>query len=448
MSQAQLLPAAFSTGHLNRATASLPRPLQSVFGPAARPEEDSMAPSMPSLTGGLITMPASIALPSRSLPATSLFASRRYPSPSRPSVSVALSSGLASPPHHPNRPVGGPRLVPTAASPARALFFSQSSAGERHVDESSCLRRAAGLARQRDERRPTRQPDGLAVGPSVSPGLGLCTRPRPGHGNGLARMSTSSLTAAGRSSGLTPQTGKLRISASASTSPNTGSSRRLLQSLHAGSASSGLGHYSGPACTACTASAPNSSSTSAGNTTTTMTATTTTSTTSALRHPTRSNSSCLSPARSALLHPGNTASHTNTTVGHHRSSGPTDAPGTNGLMADFLECARCPASRRASLDHWVDHLGEYHPVPASWPSARADHLSARERVTPYTSVVDSHKKRKPNTVPRPLNSFMVSLDVAWAAHTHTHATRIDTSAQGAVVAPKSVIISPITHLNH
>ncbi|VDQ08703.1 unnamed protein product [Trichobilharzia regenti] len=76
---------------------------------------------------------------------------------------------------------------------------------------------------------------------------------------------------------------------------------------------------------------------------------------------------------------------------------------------DFTTCDQCPELRSKSLDSWIDHLGEYHPVPIHWPSSRAAHLSQTEKRYPYTTVVGSNKKRKATAIPRPLNSFMVSI---------------------------------------
>lgn len=86
-------------------------------------------------------------------------------------------------------------------------------------------------------------------------------------------------------------------------------------------------------------------------------------------------------------------------------------PGTPSLfaysVAEFDECSRCEKARSAGLDAWMDHLGHVHTFPSRWPSSKIDDgLMDKDR--PYTSVVDSHKKRKAAGIPRPLNSFMVS----------------------------------------
>ncbi|CAH8874699.1 unnamed protein product [Trichobilharzia szidati] len=74
---------------------------------------------------------------------------------------------------------------------------------------------------------------------------------------------------------------------------------------------------------------------------------------------------------------------------------------------DFTTCDQCSELRSKSLDSWIDHLGEYHPVPIHWPSSRAADLCQTEKRYPYTTVVGSNKKRKATAIPRPLNSFMI-----------------------------------------
>ncbi|CAH8649280.1 unnamed protein product [Schistosoma guineensis] len=79
---------------------------------------------------------------------------------------------------------------------------------------------------------------------------------------------------------------------------------------------------------------------------------------------------------------------------------------SNGIF-DFTMCDQCSDLRSQSLDSWMDHLGELHPIPVHWPSSRADRLSEKEKKYPYTAVVGSNKKRKASAIPRPLNSFMI-----------------------------------------
>ncbi|KAF6775788.1 hypothetical protein AHF37_05537 [Paragonimus kellicotti] len=74
-------------------------------------------------------------------------------------------------------------------------------------------------------------------------------------------------------------------------------------------------------------------------------------------------------------------------------------------LAELVTCEQCAVACEQSLDAWMDHLGEYHPVPDRWPSSL---VHGRDEEHPYTAVVRSQKRRKPNTIPRPLNSFMVS----------------------------------------
>ncbi|VDN97669.1 unnamed protein product [Rodentolepis nana] len=74
--------------------------------------------------------------------------------------------------------------------------------------------------------------------------------------------------------------------------------------------------------------------------------------------------------------------------------------------AEFDECGKCEKARLAGLDAWMDHLGFCHTFPTRWPSSRIDD-GLLDKNHPYTSVVDSHKKRKRAVIPRPLNSFMI-----------------------------------------
>ncbi|VDM33422.1 unnamed protein product [Hydatigera taeniaeformis] len=84
--------------------------------------------------------------------------------------------------------------------------------------------------------------------------------------------------------------------------------------------------------------------------------------------------------------------------------------GTASLFAysvvEFNECNRCEKARLAGLDAWMEHLGQIHTFPSRWPSSKIDD-GLMDKGHPYTSVVDSHKKRRTSGVPRPLNSFMV-----------------------------------------
>ncbi|OON15705.1 HMG box [Opisthorchis viverrini] len=79
-----------------------------------------------------------------------------------------------------------------------------------------------------------------------------------------------------------------------------------------------------------------------------------------------------------------------------------DESGTVDEFLDLKPCKQCSVAFEHSLDIWMDHLVDKHPIPKWWPSARAikyDH--------PYTAVVGSNKKRRTHVVPRPLNSFMI-----------------------------------------
>ena len=70
------------------------------------------------------------------------------------------------------------------------------------------------------------------------------------------------------------------------------------------------------------------------------------------------------------------------------------------------ECAGC-ASAQASLHTWIRHLTDVHALPTEWPSDRALRLTGAAASKPYTTITESKKRRRKDSVPRPLNSFMV-----------------------------------------
>ncbi|CAH8467113.1 unnamed protein product [Dicrocoelium dendriticum] len=76
----------------------------------------------------------------------------------------------------------------------------------------------------------------------------------------------------------------------------------------------------------------------------------------------------------------------------------------SGKVTDFVDCEHCPTAYTDSLDAWMDHLFAYHRLPNNWPSTRSASIQDGH---PYTTVVGSQKKRKPDAIPRPLNSFMI-----------------------------------------
>ncbi|CAH8631262.1 unnamed protein product [Schistosoma mattheei] len=132
--------------------------------------------------------------------------------------------------------------------------------------------------------------------------------------------------------------------------------------------------------------------------------------------PTRSQSS--SPCGKLRTHSLGNNSYDVCSVRRHKSTGnecilsdsssivPSPNIFSNGIF-DFTMCDQCSDLRSQSLDSWMDHLGELHPIPVHWPSSRADRLSEKEKKYPYTAVVGSNKKRKASAIPRPLNSFMI-----------------------------------------
>lgn len=72
------------------------------------------------------------------------------------------------------------------------------------------------------------------------------------------------------------------------------------------------------------------------------------------------------------------------------------------------ECATCPSAKNGGLQVWMRHLTEEHVLPSEWPSDRAARLTGPNALKPYTTITESKKKRRKDSVPRPLNSFMVS----------------------------------------
>lgn len=87
---------------------------------------------------------------------------------------------------------------------------------------------------------------------------------------------------------------------------------------------------------------------------------------------------------------------------------PSTTPSSVSNVNDMSPCEQCQELCSQSLDAWMDHLGQYHPIPRQWPSSRLEQLIEGQRGSPYTAVIGSHKKRRADAIPRPLNSFMVS----------------------------------------
>ncbi|BHF75939.1 hypothetical protein SprV_0501903700 [Sparganum proliferum] len=82
------------------------------------------------------------------------------------------------------------------------------------------------------------------------------------------------------------------------------------------------------------------------------------------------------------------------------------------------ECLACPSAQSAGVDAWMRHLAEAHVMPTEWISERAARLVGPAARTPYTVITESKKKRCRGSVPRPLNSFMVSFSNALHHHHH------------------------------
>lgn len=79
----------------------------------------------------------------------------------------------------------------------------------------------------------------------------------------------------------------------------------------------------------------------------------------------------------------------------------------NGLVMWMVECADCSPAQ-SGLHAWIRHLTDFHALPTEWPSDRALRLTGAAASKPYTTITESKKRRRKDSVPRPLNSFMVS----------------------------------------
>ncbi|VDN27688.1 unnamed protein product [Dibothriocephalus latus] len=75
------------------------------------------------------------------------------------------------------------------------------------------------------------------------------------------------------------------------------------------------------------------------------------------------------------------------------------------------ECATCAPAQVSGIQTWMKHLTEVHPLPTEWPSDRASRLTGQAAMKPYTTITESKKRRKKDSIPRPLNSFMVSRSI-------------------------------------
>ncbi|KAA3679999.1 uncharacterized protein DEA37_0000690 [Paragonimus westermani] len=104
-------------------------------------------------------------------------------------------------------------------------------------------------------------------------------------------------------------------------------------------------------------------------------------------------------------------------------------------LAELVACEQCAVACEQSLDAWMDHLGERHPVPDRWPSSL---IHGRDEEHPYTAVVRSQKRRKPNTIPRPLNSFMLSTPTILVVSSSNEFILLKWSALSRMTTPSAV----------
>lgn len=72
------------------------------------------------------------------------------------------------------------------------------------------------------------------------------------------------------------------------------------------------------------------------------------------------------------------------------------------------DCDQCSTAKLGGLQIWMQHLTDEHAIPTEWPSDRASRLTGSNALRPYTTIAESKKKRRKDSIPRPLNSFMVS----------------------------------------
>ncbi|CAH8287218.1 unnamed protein product [Schistosoma mattheei] len=72
------------------------------------------------------------------------------------------------------------------------------------------------------------------------------------------------------------------------------------------------------------------------------------------------------------------------------------------------DCDQCSTAKLGGLQIWMQHLTDEHAIPTEWPSDRVSRLTGSNALRPYTTIAESKKKRRKDSIPRPLNSFMVS----------------------------------------
>ncbi|CAL8081675.1 unnamed protein product [Calicophoron daubneyi] len=93
------------------------------------------------------------------------------------------------------------------------------------------------------------------------------------------------------------------------------------------------------------------------------------------------------------------------------------------------DCASCAAAKANGLQAWMRHLTDEHVLPTEWPSDRAARLTGATALRPYTTITESKKKRRKDSVPRPLNSFML-----FAQHIRRNVLRVFSDASNSVIS--------------
>ncbi|GAA35910.2 putative transcription factor SOX-14 [Clonorchis sinensis] len=93
------------------------------------------------------------------------------------------------------------------------------------------------------------------------------------------------------------------------------------------------------------------------------------------------------------------------------------------------DCSSCASAKSDGLQAWMRHLTEHHVIPTEWPSDRAAKLTGPPAVRPYTTITESKKKRRKDSIPRPLNSFML-----FAQHIRRNVLRVFSDASNSVIS--------------
>ncbi|KAL7053796.1 hypothetical protein AAHC03_026814 [Spirometra sp. Aus1] len=93
------------------------------------------------------------------------------------------------------------------------------------------------------------------------------------------------------------------------------------------------------------------------------------------------------------------------------------------------ECATCAPAQVSGIQTWMKHLTEVHPLPTEWPSDRASRLTGQAAMKPYTTITESKKRRRKDSIPRPLNSFML-----FAQHIRRNVLRVFSEASNSLIS--------------